>query len=210
MNFCLEDGTALNLRLDPESTLVLPTPEPVKYPSLPSQRNERTTPKLLYVVIALLALLAGGGLVALLKSTANETARTQSSPPIVEPPAAAGTPLKNQTPASRGTPAQSKNSLPTGIWIGRSQTRDQGETHIFPMTINFAEKTANDGECRNQGRILSLGSDLISIEWPECGRETVKYSIVNDTLSAQGETIDIRGNVNRPLGIKRNWSLARQ
>ena len=78
------------------------------------------------------------------------------------------------------------------------------------MSVNFDDRTANDGECRNQGRILSLNNDAISIDWPECGRETVRYSVVNGTLSARGETIDIHGNVDRPLGIQRNWTLTRQ
>jgi hypothetical protein len=108
-----------------------------------------------------------------------------------------------------GLPEESLQS-PTGTWVGRSQTIDQGETRNFPMSVNFDQKSANDGECPNQGRIISISHDVISIEWPQCGRETVRYSIVNGMLSAAGETVDILGNRNRPLGIKRSWTLTHQ
>ncbi|HYX28241.1 MAG TPA: hypothetical protein VE863_06720, partial [Pyrinomonadaceae bacterium] len=77
LNFCLEDGSVLSTRNDPEATLVLPTPAIQNETSAPTPGRSN---KLIYVVIALLALIAGGGLVALLKSNANETARGESQP----------------------------------------------------------------------------------------------------------------------------------
>lgn len=112
--------------------------------------------------------------------------------------------------SSTGVP-NSGNDLPTGRWVGRSRTTDdQGTTKEFQMTIDFDQKTVRDGECAREGRIVILGKNHILVDWLQCGRENVNYSITNGILTAKGSKNDIPGENNRPQGIPRTWNLSRQ
>jgi hypothetical protein len=119
-----------------------------------------------------------------------------------------------KTTANDRSPVESKNpspekpasQMPAGTWAGQSKSVDRGAVRNASMTVNFDQMTVDDGECINRGRIISTTEKTISIDWPQCGREVVTYSIANGTLSAEGATVDIDGN----RSIQRTWALNRQ
>jgi hypothetical protein len=115
------------------------------------------------------------------------------------------TSAKDTSPVESQNPSSEKpvDQVPTGTWTGQSKSVDRGVGRNASMTINFDQMTSDDGECVNRGRIISTTDKTISIDWPQCGREVVTYSIANGTLSAEGATIAIDGN----RSIQRTWTL---
>ena len=68
------------------------------------------------------------------------------------------------------------------------------------MKVYFDQKTLSDAGClENGGRIISIDSDTVTVEWGQCGREVVKYSVSYGTLSADGATIDSLGHRSNKL-----------
>ena len=106
-------------------------------------------------------------------------------------------------PQSSATPSQAKSSAFRGLWKGQSRTDDRGDVNNHPMTIDFDNLTASDGMCSNTGRILTSGSDVISVDWPGCCRETSHYSVSGNTLTATGTCVTYSDS----RTLNRTWTL---
>jgi len=193
-----------------ETTALPPQPLAAQFsppPQMPAalvKRKFPMTPVYAGAALMLLVVLVAPAWIMLTMNSATKSASTApSATPVFS---------RNLNSSNSNTNAVSNpgNGLPRGIWVGRSRTIDQGTTREFPMTIDFDQKIASDGECPNEGRVTSISREHISLDWSQCGRETVKYSITNGTLTAEGSTIDIAGNKNRPQGILRSWKLEHQ
>jgi len=191
MRFCLDDGTPLRHLRDTDATLVIPESKPFRTatPNLPPT-NKRRPRNLLYFFLFIIASFVVIFLV---------TRYTGSWPysPIVSSP----------TPTTSSASSEPSKPLLYGVWIGQSRTVDRGVVRNASITVDFDRRITSDGECpENGGRIISVDSDTITVEWGQCGREVVKYSIRGGVLSAEGATVDIAGNRSN----KRTWTLTQQ
>ena len=98
-------------------------------------------------------------------------------------------------------------TIPRGVWSGESITEDRGVLRRSPMRVDFDQKSLSDAECvENPGQIINIDVDTITVEWGQCGREVVNYSVLFGELSAKGATIDSLGHRSN----KRTWTLSHQ
>jgi hypothetical protein len=96
------------------------------------------------------------------------------------------------------------------LWEGQLITNDisVGKKQYYSLKIDFTNKTAFSdcyGYGKITGRIKRINSNLLEIEWPDCGLETVSIEIIGDNLNAVGSLRAISNGRTIPL----EWKLKR-
>jgi hypothetical protein len=89
------------------------------------------------------------------------------------------------------TPSTNTTNQLTGVWTGTLKTNDPvvGSWVDYTLTVDFTLLTASS-TCYGYGQIVGIvkiiSTTTIDIDWPQCGYETVSFTISNGTLSASG------------------------
>lgn len=104
---------------------------------------------------------------------------------------------------------QQSPTSPTGRWAGTVTYRDPsvaaGAPQSGTLSINFTTLTATGTNyCSNAGTVRIASSTTISVSWPQCGNESVTYSIGNNSLTASGTQIATFGG----RTIQTSWQLS--
>jgi hypothetical protein len=98
--------------------------------------------------------------------------------------------------------------LINNVWIGDLITNDVsvGKKQSFNLKIDFTNKSATSdgyGNGKIIGRIKILNSNLLEIDWPNCGLETVSFEINGTNLKAFGSNRAYSGGRTIPV----EWQL---
>lgn len=95
-------------------------------------------------------------------------------------------PGRPPAPSDSVVPRPETSQVPTGRWSGYLHYTDRGVKAKHTLSIDFDNGTARTSGNADAGRILSVTSSVIAIDWSRGGREQVTYSVDAGVLTASG------------------------